>query len=242
MIIKKLSNSLSKESRAILESYIPLVAFLGNFYGPHCEVVLHDVSTPENSVVAIANGYLSGRTVGAPMTDMGLKFLQDATYRECDFVSDYTGSLKSGQQVCASTFFIKNGNALIGFLCLNMDTGALQKLREDWGIVMYDYFRLGAYAVERESPIGEETFSDSIEDLVNTSIKKALSNYKLPPDRLSQQEKTVVLETLYNQGFFQMRGAVESIAEVFHISEATVYRYLKRFKKPKRVEPKDSVA
>jgi predicted transcriptional regulator YheO len=234
MIRKKLSNSLSKESRAIFESYIPLVAFLGKFYGPHCEVVLHDISAPENSVVAIANGHLSERAAGAPMTDMGLKFLQEATYEECDFVSDYTGSLKNGQQVRSSTFFIKNGGVLIGFLCLNIDTSALQHFREDWDAIARDYFRLGAHSAETKSSVGEETFSQSMEDLINTGIRKVLSDYNLPPDRLSQQEKISAVETLYNQGFFQMRGAVESIAEVFRISEATVYRYLKRFKKTKR--------
>ncbi|GHV34346.1 hypothetical protein FACS1894187_04720 [Synergistales bacterium] len=183
--------------------------------------------------MAIANGHVSGRSIGAPLTDLGLKFLKDAVYEKQDFVCDYKGHLKSGQYVCSSTFFIKHEGILIGFLCLNMDTSLLDRLREDWDSVMRDYFNLGIFGAEHTD---KETFSESIGDLIHSSVKKALLNYTLPPDRLSQQEKINVIETLYEQGFFQMRGAVESVAEALSISEASVYRYLKKVQRG--VKPK----
>lgn len=62
----------------ILDIYKGLVPFLGEALGKDCEVVLHDFREPGHSVIviAIANGNISGRHVGAPVTDFILKLLQ----------------------------------------------------------------------------------------------------------------------------------------------------------------------
>lgn len=60
----------------ILDIYKGLVPFLGEALGKDCEVVLHDFREPGHSVIAIANGNISGRHVGAPATDFILKLLQ----------------------------------------------------------------------------------------------------------------------------------------------------------------------
>ena len=51
---------------ASLERYIPLVKFMGEICGKNYEIILHDVSTPERSVIAACNEHLSGRRVGDP--------------------------------------------------------------------------------------------------------------------------------------------------------------------------------
>ena len=48
-------------NRAQLERYIPMVTFISEICGKNYEVILHDVSDPENSVISIFNGHLSGR-------------------------------------------------------------------------------------------------------------------------------------------------------------------------------------
>ena len=40
---------------ASLERYIPLVEFMGKICGKNYEIILHDVSTPERSVIAACN-------------------------------------------------------------------------------------------------------------------------------------------------------------------------------------------
>ncbi|GEB80630.1 hypothetical protein DDE01_20450 [Desulfovibrio desulfuricans] len=59
-----------KTTSCTIERYVPLVDFLGAFLGEDCEVVLHDVRNPDNSVLAIANNHISGRRKGAPLTDL----------------------------------------------------------------------------------------------------------------------------------------------------------------------------
>ena len=59
--------------RKELAPYAEMVEFLGEALGKEYEVVLHDLTNPECSIVAIANGELSGRSIGGPVTDFAFQ-------------------------------------------------------------------------------------------------------------------------------------------------------------------------
>ena len=50
-----------------LKPYLNLIPFIAKVLGPHHEVVLNEIGEL-NQVVAIENGYISGRKVGSPLT------------------------------------------------------------------------------------------------------------------------------------------------------------------------------
>ena len=56
-----------------ISSYIHLVHFLGEVLGPDYEIALHDAKKPSQSIVAIVNNHISGRDIGAPLTDWAAK-------------------------------------------------------------------------------------------------------------------------------------------------------------------------
>ena len=56
----------------LIRRYSLLVEFLGRILGPDYEIVLHDLSRKQPSVIAIANGQISGRTIGAPLTNVAM--------------------------------------------------------------------------------------------------------------------------------------------------------------------------
>lgn len=60
---------------ARLEPYRTLVSFLGEALGPDYEVVLHDLTSEEGTIAAIMNNNISGRTEGAPLSNMALRFI-----------------------------------------------------------------------------------------------------------------------------------------------------------------------
>ena len=66
----------------VLKTYIPLVDFIAGIVGPNCEVVLHDLSNVDESIVAIRNNHISGRKVGGPLTNLGLKLLKKVLIRK----------------------------------------------------------------------------------------------------------------------------------------------------------------
>ena len=57
---------------ARLEPYRVVVSFLGEALGPDYEVVLHDLTSEDGTIVAIVNNHISGRTEGAPLSNMAL--------------------------------------------------------------------------------------------------------------------------------------------------------------------------
>lgn len=67
---------------AMKKQYSIIVEFLGKALGPDYEVVLHDVDDHINSIVAIANGHVSHRSVGGPMTNFGLEVISEERYKK----------------------------------------------------------------------------------------------------------------------------------------------------------------
>ena len=72
---------------ARLEPYRTLVSFLGEALGPDYEVVLHDLTSEEGTIAAIVNNNISGRTEGAPLSNMALRFIHGRAYEKQPYVA-----------------------------------------------------------------------------------------------------------------------------------------------------------
>ncbi|MBT1162597.1 MULTISPECIES: helix-turn-helix transcriptional regulator [Bifidobacterium] len=109
-----------------LKPYAALVDFLGVALGRNTEVVLQDCRDFEHSIVAIANGHVSGRSLGGPATDLILRVWRNREYERRDYITRYTGTTADGRELVSSTFFIRDedGDA-IGTLCINHDASTL---------------------------------------------------------------------------------------------------------------------
>ena len=73
----------------LLEPYAALVPFLGVALGDNVEIALHDLTSPEQEVVAIANGEISGREVGAKLSNLSVHYLETKQYEKSDYVMNY---------------------------------------------------------------------------------------------------------------------------------------------------------
>ncbi|NJL73185.1 MAG: hypothetical protein HC888_17405 [Candidatus Competibacteraceae bacterium] len=102
------SYTFTDEDRAILHSMEPLVDGLARLHGPHCEVLLHSLEDMSRSVVKIANGHITGREVGSPVTDLAIKVLQNAREAESDVVGGYFTKTMSGKTLKSVTILVRN--------------------------------------------------------------------------------------------------------------------------------------
>ena len=92
-----------------LQGYVPLVNFIAEVVGPNCEVVLHDLSDLEHSVVAISDNRLTDRQIGSSITDFALRVLQNRCDREQDYVTNYAGQPRDDRRpLRSSTRFIQD--------------------------------------------------------------------------------------------------------------------------------------
>ena len=70
----------------ILENLKGVAQMIADTFGRHCEVVVHDLRDLEHSLIYIA-GKITGRSVGAPITDLVVKVL----HKEGDAAQDIVG-------------------------------------------------------------------------------------------------------------------------------------------------------
>lgn len=90
---------------ARLEPYRTLVSFLGEALGPDYEVVLHDLTSEEGTIAAIVNNNISGRTEGAPLSNMALRFIHGKVYEKQPYVAGYQGASQARGRLRSSTMF-----------------------------------------------------------------------------------------------------------------------------------------
>lgn len=211
------------DNRIIIERYVPVVDFIAAIMGDNCEVVLHDITNPENSIIAIKNGHLTGRKVGGPLTDFVLKVIQNKSYKAQNFVSNYkaSGKLKTFR---SSSFFIKNEQEeIIGVLCVNVDIEPYEKVKE-----IMDKLTLISSDLEKHT--SEEQLYESVDELLHNMLQEAVNTIGISPQRMSAEEKIEVVKLLNIKGAFQLKGAVSTVAKAIEVSEPTVYRYLNKLK------------
>ena len=236
--------SASKPVSSSLQLFVPLVDFLGKILGPKTEVVLENVKDFSHSVVAIANGNLSGRAIGSPATDLVLHIWQNREYDRHDYLTHYAGYTIQGHPVVSSTLFVRNSRGrVIGFLCINFDNStfrqASQELRRASSYL--DALGLTGPGAELkddrtppEEPAAEteseqstrEVLSVNTDEVVTHNIAEFAAELGIPPARMNRQERLRLITRLDGSGVFLVKGSVDTVARALGISSPSVYRYL----------------
>ncbi|WP_302795085.1 helix-turn-helix transcriptional regulator [Cloacibacillus evryensis] len=207
---------------AELLSYKGLVAGLGEILGKDCEILLHDVSNPEHSIIACANAHVSGRGVGSPMTDFGLRMLKDPEYRKLTGIYNYRARTDDGRLLKCGVCFIRDSlGEVIGFLCINMDITKISAARE----ALDEFFRIDP--ANAGVPEYREHFSKDVDDVVSGSIAAIKKEWGGDLSALPRSDKVKVVARLDGMGFFLVKGAMERLSEEMKKSKFTLYAYLR---------------
>ena len=225
---------MSDTSNALLRQYVKLTEFLGAALGPDYEVALHDLTDKDRSIIAIANGYISGREVGAPLTNMALGVLKDESYEWQDYRLHYSGVSVTGNLLRSSTMFIKEGGKLIGMLCINFDDSRYQAFAREVLTLCHPNQFFQALTQPEEVPadaLRPETFRNSTEAVAQDAVAHELERLGVPADRLTSEERLRIIAALDASGIFLLKGAVKDVAACLGCSQASVYRYLSQIKK-----------
>lgn len=208
----------------IMDYYKRLVPFLGTALGEHCEVALLDCRLQK--IVAITNGHISGRSIGAPMTDLAERMIKNEEWKHRDFIANYSGYTRDQKLLKSSTYFIKSRSTLFGMLCINMDTTCFQ-LISDTALLLGGLVR-GSARLEGSSSSNSETFQDNAANTIN-QVLHSLYKEKVP-EHFTRDDRILILSMLQEKKLFLVKGAVHRIAEILNCSVPTVYRELAQLK------------
>lgn len=204
----------------VMHYYKTLVPFLGTALGEHCEVALLDCRLQK--IVAITNGHISGRSIGAPMTDLAERMIKNEEWKSRDFIANYSGYTADQKLLKSSTYFIKSENTLFGMLCINMDTSCFQ-LISDTALLLGGLVRSSA-RLEGNGNTNSETFQDNVTKTIN-QVLHSLYQERIP-EHFTRDDRILILSLLQEKKLFLVKGAVHRIADVLSCSVPTIYREL----------------
>lgn len=211
----------------------PVVEALGKTFGPSCEVVLHDLSNPESSVVCISNGHVTRRKVGSPATDVALRMLKNPP--PGDALVNYETRTEDGRVLKSTTVLLRNRKGrVIGCLCVNIDLSKFLSIKT----LLDEFCEVSGSDNNCEEKSSEE-FAQTLNDVLIAIVRKAAGMLGVNPAAMSREQRIEFIKLVDEAGLFQIRGGVEFVAEQMGISRFTVYNYLKeaRYKGTARRAP-----
>lgn len=231
----------------VFDRYCKAADFFGEALGSDVEIVVQDVRAGSGRIVHIAGDRsVTGRKIGSPLTDLGLRIVKSEIWRDRDYLCGYMGTTPKGKRLKSSTFFIKTGGQLIGMMCINQDydriANAIHSLELLQGASPLPLSAvLGAsdnngspanetttvHAEEHEEPEVGERFFETQEDAIENALRQ-ISPTGSSVLEFTAAERQSIVRSLDEMGLFLMKGAVRQVAQRLGCSVPSVYRYLQQ--------------
>lgn len=210
----------SQTDHEILKSYEAVVDGLVLLIGGHCEVVLHSLEDLKCSAVRIANGEHTGRQIGSPITDLALRMLHDMAGAESNVSQAYFTRAKSGALMKSMTMAIRNREQhVIGLLCINVN------LDVPFSQIMQTFM-----PPEIQDVSSSVNFASSVDELVAQTLEFTLEEVNADRSVANNAKNRQIVLNLYEKGIFDIKDAINQVAERLNISKHTVYLYIRQFK------------
>ena len=202
------------KTHPVLKSLQNLLPSMAAALGADAELVLHELSHPEDSLIAIA-GNVTNRKVGAPLTDLVLQIVRRGDTGK-DLLN-YSTTI-DGKTIRSSTLFVRDQKGeVIGCLCINIDI-------TKWVVARH---LVNRFCETQSLDAGmQETFTSDVEAGLSLSIEKAVNEQGIPVAMMKKDDKLKVVRLLDEQGVFLIKRAVASVANALDVSRYTVYAYL----------------
>ncbi len=205
---------------SLVEKYSPIAQMIAKTFNHDCEVVIHDLSVPQNSVVYTINNHVTGRQVGQSFDHLVKDVLLSQNF-ENDCSANYYFHTPDGRLIKSSTALLRDDDhKVIGALCVNMDTTKIQSAAD---------LLLSFMPTTYSGPaLREDCYDGHISDIAEDLIDKILSAKNT--EKLRRDEKVELIGFMEQKGIFLIKGAIDKVAEKMGISKVTVYSYIDEIK------------
>lgn len=211
---------LTKSEKLILESYKTMMDGLSAYLGEGYELILHSLEDLNHSVIKIINGHYTGRTEGAPITDLALTMLEQLNQDESLEVQPYFNR-KNGTTLKSVTIpVLGEGKRIIGLLCINFH------MELSFASFIADF---SPHTAVSDDP--RETFSSHSDGVIFSTLKDVKAKVYADPSVSSNNKNKEIIRRLSEKGIFKMKDSVANVAENLGISKNTVYLHLRNEKK-----------
>jgi len=224
----------TKEKGFIFRSLIPVVEAIAETFGNNCEVVLHDFSDPNHSIIKIENGHVTGRKVGGPMTNFAVTALHNNGIgkEKKDKMTNYMSKTKDRKILKSSSVVIRDShNKIIGSLCINFNLTEHLFFKK----FINEFCKTQELDKEGLNKESDEKFLDNVYEVLANIIQEAKNKIGKPISIMQKEDKVKVVKIIDEKGAFLIKGSIDKIAEELNVSRYTVYNYLEELKAKKRM-------
>ncbi|PSU67964.1 hypothetical protein C9J22_18520 [Photobacterium phosphoreum] len=215
MLLRKLTPS----DYHILHAIENIVDGIAAMRGEHTEVLLHSLDIRHPSIIKIVNGHITGREVGAPITNLALVKLNEGK----DISDAYITKCPDGKTLHSVTTIIRNHlQHPIGMLCVNTNLDApFQSMIQSL---------LPNIASNYDHGFTAETFARNNDEMMHSAIEsirvQVMGDHDIPPSKKSRE----IVTRLNEMNIFDLKDSAQITAQGLSISIHTVYRYLRELR------------
>jgi predicted transcriptional regulator YheO len=184
-------------------------------FSPYCEVVIHDFSNLEHSIVHL-EGNITGRSLGGSATDLLISQVSSGDTAEDP--TNYLTSLAQGRVMKSCTVFLRDEDGkACGAFCVNFDITPFLGFQN----------HLSKFLATDERNEITELLSDDLRETLHSVIAQTLYQMGESHAILDRDAKVELIRRLDEKGIFQVNKAVPLLADLLGFSRATVYNYLR---------------
>lgn len=219
--------------REILASHCELCEGLSSFLGSAYEIVLHSLEDYEHSAIKVLNGFHTGRSEGAPITNLALSILEKIQQNPNRAMRyNYFSKNQYGKSMKSTTIPIYGRDErVIGLLCINLylDTPFIDMVN---GFLPDIPFFSGTNIPEIiPDPTAEEVYTQQADELISQTVQEIRTAVMDNPTITASNKTKTIIAELESAGIFRLKSAVVQCASLLGISKNTVYLHLRNLSK-----------
>ena len=185
-------------------------------FGSKCEVVIHDVTAMDHSIIYIVNGHVSGRKVGDGGSRVVIEQAIQADAQPRDELC-YLTRTPDGKILKSSSIYIRNSRGTVtGIFSINYDVTGLMMLRHDVDSILD---MGGTRQREPERII-------NVNDVLDELIEQSVALVGKPVAMMNKEDKIRAIQVLNQSGAFLVTKSGDKVAKYFGISKYTLYAYI----------------
>ena len=185
-------------------------------FGSKCEVVIHDVTTMDHSIVYIVNGHVSGRKVGDGGSRVVIEQALQADAQPKDELC-YLTRTPGGKILKSSSLYIRNSRGTVSAIfSINYDVTGLMMLRRE---------------VDEALDMGDKKQREpekiiNVNDVLDELIEQSVELVGKPVAMMNKDDKIRAIRFLNQSGAFLVTKSGDKVAKYFGISKYTLYAYI----------------
>jgi predicted transcriptional regulator YheO len=201
------------DRQATYETLKRAAVAIESLFHPLCEVVIHDFTDLDHSIIHI-QGNVTNRSVGGAATDLLLKQVKSDTKE--DYITNYLTTLPGGRLMKSTTMFLRDqDDQVFGAFCINFQVSDFM-----------GFEKILTTFLSTDNNVSE-VLTDDINETLQALISETLYDMGSTTPLLTKGDKIELIRRLEDKGVFQVKRSVTLLAHQLGISRATVYNYLR---------------